>query len=234
MGVGTSTRRSTTRTAARPEAAARDCSQARCRQDDEHHFGSRPVALTAIGPPHHPHVRAAARRGDVSVTSCGIGAEPMSAGGPSARRRSRATRRRLRPVCALAAFAHAADGPDGCSAPCHPDPSRRIDGGRCMRCVGSRPSSDGRADELVSVVIVAVCPRRWPFPGVGAPDPSQSAWAADPAVTRQVCDDSSRQVTPSPKAPARHDHSTPLHTVAAASGVGDEEQTQAPSSDRPG
>jgi hypothetical protein len=46
-------------TADRPDAAARDCSQARWRHDGEHHFGRRPVALTAIGPPHHPHVDAA-------------------------------------------------------------------------------------------------------------------------------------------------------------------------------
>ena len=36
MGTQTSTRRSTTSTAERPEAAARVCSQARCRQVAEH------------------------------------------------------------------------------------------------------------------------------------------------------------------------------------------------------
>lgn len=38
----TSTSRSTTSTAARPASAARRCSQARCRQEAEHHFGTRP------------------------------------------------------------------------------------------------------------------------------------------------------------------------------------------------
>ncbi|MCU1668492.1 MAG: hypothetical protein JWP40_1419 [Blastococcus sp.] len=55
-------------------------------------------------------------------------------GGGCARPRSRATRRPLALACPPVASAHAADGPDACAAPCHPDPSRRIDGGRCMRC----------------------------------------------------------------------------------------------------
>jgi hypothetical protein len=45
-----------TRTATRPEAAARDCSHARCLQDGEHHFGSRPVGLTAKCSPHQLQV----------------------------------------------------------------------------------------------------------------------------------------------------------------------------------
>src|SRR3954469_7540020 len=61
-GLAPPPRRSTTRTADSPEAAARDCSQARCRQEGEHHFGSRPVALTLIGTPHHPHLDAACLR----------------------------------------------------------------------------------------------------------------------------------------------------------------------------
>src|SRR4051812_40338375 len=73
-GLATSTRRSTTRTADSPEAAAPDCSQARCRQEDEHHFGSRPVALTLIGPPHLPHLDASCLR--ACVADSAHGAEP--------------------------------------------------------------------------------------------------------------------------------------------------------------
>ena len=77
-GIGTSTLRSTIWTAARPEAAARACSQARCRQDGEHHFGSRPVALTVTGPPHQPHVDAASRRACVADTPSGAEPAPES------------------------------------------------------------------------------------------------------------------------------------------------------------
>ena len=56
-------------------------------------------------------------------------------GGSCARERPRAARRRLTLACPLVASAHAADGPDDCAARCHPDASRRIDGGRCMSCV---------------------------------------------------------------------------------------------------
>ena len=71
-GLTTSTRRSTTRIADRPEATARDCSHARWRQDCEHHLGSRPVVLTVIAPPYHPQVRAASRRGCVAVSFGGV------------------------------------------------------------------------------------------------------------------------------------------------------------------
>jgi len=87
-GFATSTRRSSTRTADKTEAAARACSQARWRQDAEQHFGSRPVALTVIGPPHHPHVDAASLRacaaestGDTDAASESPGAETLSCGG---------------------------------------------------------------------------------------------------------------------------------------------------------
>jgi hypothetical protein len=40
--VGTSTRRSTIWTTDRPDAAARDCSHARCRQEGEHHSEADP------------------------------------------------------------------------------------------------------------------------------------------------------------------------------------------------
>ncbi len=60
-GILTSTRRSTTRTAEWPEAAARDCSQARWRQLAEHQVGTRPRALGCIGWPHHPQAVAARR-----------------------------------------------------------------------------------------------------------------------------------------------------------------------------
>ncbi len=73
MGTGTSTRRSMTWTAARPDVAARACSQARCRQEAEHHLGMRPRALGSIAVPHHPHVVAARLR---SLPSTGAGAVP--------------------------------------------------------------------------------------------------------------------------------------------------------------
>src|SRR5665647_2416141 len=53
----TSTTRSTTWTAARPEAAGRVSSQARWRHEDEHHLGVRPRAGSRIGNPHQPHAR---------------------------------------------------------------------------------------------------------------------------------------------------------------------------------
>jgi hypothetical protein len=55
--LSTSITRSTTWTAARPDAAARVSSQARCRHEDEHHFGGRPRAGRTICNPHHPHAR---------------------------------------------------------------------------------------------------------------------------------------------------------------------------------
>lgn len=76
--MGTSTRRSTIWTADRPDAAARDRSHARCRQDAEHHFGSRPVALTVIGPPHHPHVDAASLRACAADSTWGAAPAPVS------------------------------------------------------------------------------------------------------------------------------------------------------------
>ena len=45
----------TTVTAARPDAAARACSHARCRQVPEHHFGTRPRAGMFTSAPHQPH-----------------------------------------------------------------------------------------------------------------------------------------------------------------------------------
>lgn len=77
--MGTSTRRSTIWTADRPDAAARDCSYARCRQDGEHHFGSRPVALTVIGPRHQPHVDAANLR---ACPADSVGSAEPAAGSP--------------------------------------------------------------------------------------------------------------------------------------------------------
>jgi hypothetical protein len=61
-GTGTSTRRSTTSTADRPDAAARVCSQARCRQVAEHHFGIGPRLRGVMGPPHQAQSLAAFRR----------------------------------------------------------------------------------------------------------------------------------------------------------------------------
>ncbi len=66
-GISTPTSLSMTRTAARPEDAARDCSQARWRHTVEHQVGMRPRALTSIGPPHHPQICAAARRAAAGV-----------------------------------------------------------------------------------------------------------------------------------------------------------------------
>jgi hypothetical protein len=60
--AGTRTIRSTISTALRPEAAARACSQARCRQVAEHHFGIGPRDRGVIARWHQPHVVAAARR----------------------------------------------------------------------------------------------------------------------------------------------------------------------------
>lgn len=62
VGGGMWTTRSTISTAERPEAAAWDCSQARCGQAGEHHCGIRPTSLTRTGLPHQPHVPAASRR----------------------------------------------------------------------------------------------------------------------------------------------------------------------------
>ncbi len=61
-GTGTSTRRSTTSTAQRPDAAARPCSPARRRQPTDHHLGIGPRDRGAIAPPHQSHGSAAARR----------------------------------------------------------------------------------------------------------------------------------------------------------------------------
>src|SRR5688500_1671268 len=52
----TVTTRSTTWTALRPDAAARACSQARCRQVAEHHFGIGPRDRGVIAPRHHAQV----------------------------------------------------------------------------------------------------------------------------------------------------------------------------------
>jgi len=49
-GLSTSTMRSTTSTAARPDSAARERSQARWWHEDEHHLGSRPRAGTITRP----------------------------------------------------------------------------------------------------------------------------------------------------------------------------------------
>ncbi len=74
-GTFTSTRRSTTRTAEMPKAAARDCSQARWRQLAEHQVGMRPRALGCIGWPHHPQAVAARRRPTGSVRAGGDSSE---------------------------------------------------------------------------------------------------------------------------------------------------------------
>jgi len=88
-GTGVATRRSTICTAESPDDAARACSHARCRHDAEHYFGSRPVALTVIGPPHHPHLEAARRRGCAAGSTACVDSAPGSsdkeAGGRCAR-----------------------------------------------------------------------------------------------------------------------------------------------------
>jgi hypothetical protein len=57
--------------------AARVCSQARCRQVAEHHFGIGPRLRGLIGPPHHPQVVAAARRSRPSAGApAGSGRSP--------------------------------------------------------------------------------------------------------------------------------------------------------------
>jgi hypothetical protein len=53
--------------------AARACSQARCRQAGEHHFGIRPRSLTVIVPPHDPHVCAAPRADRAAVSRLALG-----------------------------------------------------------------------------------------------------------------------------------------------------------------
>jgi hypothetical protein len=140
--VGISTRRSTTRTAARPEAAARDCSHARWRQEGEHDFGSRPVALTVIGPPHHPHVDAANLRACVPASAAALGSArtkpgaPVLDGGRSGLRAPssvgsvhRVTFRR-HPI--------PPEDPDDCPARCHPDASRRNGGSLMSSYVSTR------------------------------------------------------------------------------------------------
>ena len=83
----TVTTRSTMWTALRPEAAARDCSQARCRQVAEHHCGIGPRDRGVIAPWHHPHVVAVARRAAPrELTSAGA---RSSGGGGRAIDRSR-------------------------------------------------------------------------------------------------------------------------------------------------
>jgi hypothetical protein len=89
------TTRSMTSTATRPEPAARRCSQARCRQELEHHLGGRPRPAAWIDAPHPPP---AIVRADLSpmhvllvgpsfvpTTSAALGAEPTK---PSSRRPS--------------------------------------------------------------------------------------------------------------------------------------------------
>lgn len=78
IGTGVSTRRSTTCTAESPDEAARACSHARCRHVAEHHLGSRPVALTVIGPPHQPHVDAARRRACATDSTFCVGSAAAS------------------------------------------------------------------------------------------------------------------------------------------------------------
>ncbi len=63
---------STTATAQRPGAAARVCSQARCRPVAEHHLGIGPRLRGLVGPPHQPQTVAAARR-------CGPSPSPLTA-----------------------------------------------------------------------------------------------------------------------------------------------------------
>ncbi|WP_138731456.1 hypothetical protein [Modestobacter excelsi] len=66
--AGTVITRSTIVTALRPDAATRDCSQARCRQVAEHHFGMGPCDRGVIAPRHHPHVVAGELRDPNSVS----------------------------------------------------------------------------------------------------------------------------------------------------------------------
>jgi len=86
-------------TAARSEAAARFCSQARCRQVAEHHFGIGPRLPSVIRPAHQAQVVAAARRARASARMApesGGAASGCVAGTCRRRCRSR-SRRRLRP-----------------------------------------------------------------------------------------------------------------------------------------
>ena len=69
IGVGISTRRSTTWTAERPDTAARACSQARWRQVTEHHCGIGPRDRGLVTPPHQAQDVAAARRALPSATA---------------------------------------------------------------------------------------------------------------------------------------------------------------------
>jgi hypothetical protein len=67
------TTRSTTWTAPRPDAAARDCSQALCRHVAEHHFGIGPRDRGVIGWSHHPQALAAAlRAAPLELASVGV------------------------------------------------------------------------------------------------------------------------------------------------------------------
>jgi hypothetical protein len=78
-GTPTSTRRSTTSTAQRPDAAARPCSQARRRQPTEHHFGMGPRDRGVIASPHQAHDAAAARRVPPSEDPRGDASDPADA-----------------------------------------------------------------------------------------------------------------------------------------------------------
>jgi hypothetical protein len=94
--AGTVTTRSTTWTALRPDAAARDCSQALCRHVAEHHFGIGPRDRGVIAPWQHPHVDAAALRAipfepppGFGSSGCGCRAEDRSCSCRRRRSRSR-------------------------------------------------------------------------------------------------------------------------------------------------
>ena len=94
-GTRISTRRSTTFTADRPEAAALACSQARCRQVAEHHFGIGPRLRGVIGPPHHPQARAVSRRSRPATSAWGAldGVAPAGVCSAHWRRRDSCSRR---------------------------------------------------------------------------------------------------------------------------------------------
>jgi hypothetical protein len=77
--TGTCTALSTISSADRPAAAARFCSQGRCRQVAEHHFGIGPRRPGVMASPHQLHADAAARRSR-SVATRGASAEAGSMG----------------------------------------------------------------------------------------------------------------------------------------------------------
>ncbi len=134
-GTRTSTRRSMTATADRPEPAARACAQARCRQVAEHHLGIGPRLRGVIGPPHQPQVVAAVRRSRPSIS-----ARARPSGPPWSGLAGRAD--------AAAAPAPAVDlgmrgsrcfpCPRLCRRPCSNSSPRISEPQRCMRCIGWR------------------------------------------------------------------------------------------------